>query len=318
MKIVAEVLFGSKLYGTDTAESDDDFRGVFIPDPTDILLGRVKDTVNRSSTDATVSNQPGDVDRDYYSLNKFVQLLLEGDVGAFDMLHAPIDKTTITSPLWDELVAKRSMFYTSALPGLFNHIQNQSRKYGIRGHRMKMLDSVLAVLDGLTEEQKEGKVRAIADLLPVDGDLAFHLEDNTQRVGCWDFYQVLDRRYQWTISVKSLREQLLVVQGTYSKRTLTIREADDVNWKDLSHGLRVGYQLLDIYQWGFYAYPLDQTEHLIAVKQGKVPLETVMAELAALLPEVEEKARESFYPEKPNYEYWESFVLKHYRAAINE
>lgn len=38
--------FGSHLYGTETPSSNLDFKAVFLPSRSDILLGRVKESIN--------------------------------------------------------------------------------------------------------------------------------------------------------------------------------------------------------------------------------------------------------------------------------
>ena len=46
MRTIVELTFGSHLYGTATPDSDLDIKAVYLPEPRDILLQRVKPAVS--------------------------------------------------------------------------------------------------------------------------------------------------------------------------------------------------------------------------------------------------------------------------------
>ena len=61
--LIAKMLFGSQVYGTSTPQSDEDYKGVFIPDARSILLQRAtKVSRSHSTGPADAKNAPGDVD----------------------------------------------------------------------------------------------------------------------------------------------------------------------------------------------------------------------------------------------------------------
>jgi RNA repair pathway DNA polymerase beta family len=95
--LIVEMRFGSHLYGTDTPESDVDVKGVYLPEARDILLQRVPPSVTASrDKGAGERNRPGDVDREYYSVQRYLGLLAAGQTVAIDMLFAP--ETAMTRP----------------------------------------------------------------------------------------------------------------------------------------------------------------------------------------------------------------------------
>ena len=83
MNILARVVYGSRLYGTSTPESDADYRAVYLPPLRDVVLGRAKD----AWTD------PAEEDTSYFSLTKFLDMAVEGQSIAIEMIAAPPDKT---------------------------------------------------------------------------------------------------------------------------------------------------------------------------------------------------------------------------------
>ncbi len=69
MDLIVEMRFGSHLYGTATAQSDLDYKAVYLPDARDILLQRVQPALALPpAKDPGDKNAPGDIDREIFSL----------------------------------------------------------------------------------------------------------------------------------------------------------------------------------------------------------------------------------------------------------
>lgn len=315
MIIIYNTFFGSHLYGLATPQSDIDFRSVFIPNPKDILLGRVKDIVSENVGPKYHANGPGDVDNTLFSLKTFVNLLCDGDTGAFDMLHAPENKTVRSSDIASQLYKERSKFYTSQMTGLFNHVAKKSEAYGVRGIRATALKELVDVMKQMPD--LDGfKLGDIVHRLPVDGEFLELAQDVTQKAGCQDFYVVLGRKFQFTISAIMFRDAVNKLWAEYGDRTKKIQMAGGVDWKDLSHAFRVGYQMLDIYREGDYTFPLKQTQELMLIKTGQVNFEEYQAKLQALVVEVKDAAAKSGLPKEVDRDYWEEFVVDTYHSAV--
>lgn len=317
MRIIFETVFGSKLYGLDNENSDDDFRGVYMPTPEEILLARVKDSIDSSTGEDLKKNTAGDIDRTMYSLRKFVELLCEGDTGAFDMIHGSPTKWLHSSALWEELHSHRHEFYTSNLTGLFQYVRDQAAKYGIRGSRVAALRQVKDSLEDLDLSNHSIKVRDIAFLLPIN-EFAWFTVDPKQREHCQDFYQILERSYQFTMKASDFKTSILKLWSTYGERAKQAEANNGVDWKALSHALRSGYQLRDIYLYGDYHYPLKQSDYIKSVKAGEVLFAEVKETLEALVCEIEKLAAVSKYPDKPDIKKWERWVANAYIDHINQ
>lgn len=82
MNILFECMVGSHLYGTNHENSDTDFCGVFIPTEEEVFsMGgppeEVKKNVKLSDGER---NKAGDIDRKFWSLFRFANLLLKGNL----------------------------------------------------------------------------------------------------------------------------------------------------------------------------------------------------------------------------------------------
>lgn len=94
------VVYGSRLYGTDTPESDADERGFVVP-PFEYLAGLCR-------FDQRVETSPRD--RIVWSLARFVAMLLKGDPQAYEMLFVPDDKVLSMTPAGRALRDARGLF----------------------------------------------------------------------------------------------------------------------------------------------------------------------------------------------------------------
>ena len=146
-KMIVKMIFGSHLYGTATEDSDQDFKGVFLPTREQILLGRIPKSYNETTKKgSTTKNRPDDVDTEIYSLHYFIELACQGQTVALDMLHAP-DKTLLEcSPVWAAITRNKEMFYTRNLKAFISYARRQSAKYGIKGSRLDTVEKILNIL----------------------------------------------------------------------------------------------------------------------------------------------------------------------------
>ncbi len=162
MDLIVEMQFGSHLYGTATPQSDLDFKAVYLPDARDILLQRVQNTVTHAPDKLDgEKNAPGDVDREIHSLQRYLELLAEGQTMALDMLFAP--ESAMTRPpsaLWLEIQANAPRLVKRRASAFLRYCRQQANKYGIKGSRVSAARQALAVL--VDAEAKYGTAAKLA------------------------------------------------------------------------------------------------------------------------------------------------------------
>lgn len=112
--LICKIEFGSHLYGLSTPESDRDFKGIVLPSKNDILIGNTSFSINSSTGNDNSKNTADDVDTEYYSLQRFLELARNGETVAFDMLHAS-DSNFIEGDLhfWNFLRKDKAYFKTN-------------------------------------------------------------------------------------------------------------------------------------------------------------------------------------------------------------
>ncbi|WP_426770672.1 DNA polymerase beta superfamily protein [Enterobacter cloacae complex sp. 363J6] len=325
MKTVMETVFGSHLYGLNTPTSDKDYKGIFLPHPRDILLGKAPKTIDTSTGDKSSKNTVDDVDRQLYSLTKFISLACDGDTVALDMLHASDDKLIANSEIWQYIRANRWRFYTTELTGLFGYVRKQAAKYGVKGSRLAALREVVDVLNDTQNEMvvktplcnttHRVKVGDVSHTFPTNEFCRF-VTDTTMKSGCQDFYEVLGRKFQSTITVAEMKKSVYKLWDEYGERARQAEANNGIDWKALSHALRGGMQLIQIYKDGDIVYPLPDSAFLKLVKAGGVPFATVQEKLEEVMGEVERLAAVSKYPKEVDREFWNDFIERVYSDHV--
>src|SRR5256885_26937 len=132
MRNIVTIKFGSHLYGTTTPASDIDFKSVYIPAAADILLQRVRGSINKSRQKAEKEkNLPGEVEEESYSLQRYLALAAEGQTVALDILFAPPWSMTERPAFeWCHLIANRHRLLTRRSAAFVGYCRQQANKYG--------------------------------------------------------------------------------------------------------------------------------------------------------------------------------------------
>ena len=164
MRKIMEIVAGSHLYGTNTPDSDTDVKSIFLPNRREILLQRVPSViVGKRDKKAGERNTSEDVDTENFSLQKFFEMVCEGQTLALDLLFAPMDKFSICTEDWITIVHNRHRLVTRKSESFVGYCRTQANKYGIKGSRVSVAKKALAVLkEGLDRLGTTAKLRDLA------------------------------------------------------------------------------------------------------------------------------------------------------------
>ena len=150
---IVQMKVGSHLYGTATPESDLDIKAVFIPSARDILLQRVSPVVSESRPKRRgEKNTSADTDCESFSLQRYLDLLAEGQTMALDMLFAP-DWAMLEPPhaLWREIQTLAPRLMTKGTTAMVRYCRQQANKYGVKGLRVAAARAALGVGEAMAE-----------------------------------------------------------------------------------------------------------------------------------------------------------------------
>jgi hypothetical protein len=295
--------FGSHLYGTNTPESDTDYKGIYMPTPHQLLEGKFRKSISFDSNPGDDKNGKDDIDCELYSLHYFLELACKGEMVAIDMLHANDENIIYTSDVWELIQSIRSTFYTTDMRAFVGYARKQAAKYGKKGSRLNSAETFLHFLEGRDPDIRLG---ALWDCLPEDENMK---KVPNKGVAMKDLmFNFCGKQLQGTIKIGYAWDIVTKFQENYGHRAQAAKNNEGVDWKAMSHALRAGYQLGEIFKTGNLKFPLQSWEFLRKVKQGKISFDFVIKELEEVLKDVEKLSQKSNFPQKVDREEIDKFL----------
>lgn len=301
--------FGSHLYGTDTENSDEDFKGIYLPSKKEIFLGEIKKSVNFDSNKSSEKNTSEDVDVEIYSLHYFIELACKGETVALDMLHVNSENLIFKTKVWDEIVENRERFITKNLKAFIGYARRQAAKYGVKGSRLNAAQEFIhkVKLGAVLPLGGAEKLGYIWSELPIN-DHAFYVEDTPNGV---KQYQICGKTLQSTAQIDYVLKIMEDFVDKFGHRARQAAENKGVDWKAVSHALRAAYQLEELLTEAKITYPLKQAPYLKKVKAGELHfIYDVMPELESMIEKVEKLSSQSNYPAQVDKRFWQDFIYE--------
>lgn len=302
---IVKMVFGSHLYGTATAKSDKDFKGVALPSWEQVALGKIPKHIEHSSTGKDHSkNTADDVDTEIFTIHNFVKLMLQGQTVAMDMLHAPDEMLITSSTLWNEIQANRHKAYSKNIHSFIGYAVGQAAKYGIKGSR---LSDAKRVLEWLEKQEPAARLKDCDLTTFPNGEhirivLPEHPEAPVQ-------YDVCGKRLQHTIKVQYAHDVISIFYNNYGARAKQAAKDQGIDWKAISHAFRAAFQMKELLTEGTITFPRPEAKLLTEIKEGKIKYLTTAPMLEDLIREVKELRNKSTLPEQPDTKFWDDFLM---------
>lgn len=323
------ITYGSKLYGTDSPTSDTDNKVVYLPSLDSMLLGQLKKSYkkrfdangNPLVTIGADGNQTEDhntpmpdngTETEYFSIQTFVRDFVMGQTYALEIAHGVISKghpepgLTYTSEIeaylfCAELILK---FSNQNVYSMTSFAQKQTLDYVHRAERMAETANVLGkfkiALNAVGDSSKPrldthiGEIRLIDIIAKHTGLLIGEIENNGKK---FRTLELNGRSYMETTELSHIIKLLEKQMSDYGKRT-SETFGKKVEWKSMSHAIRVYEQAIELLDTGKISFPRPNALYIRAVKLGQVPLDNVSQHLKQLDAEVLRKQAESTMRER--------------------
>lgn len=271
-KIIFECHVGSKLYGTNRPDSDDDFMGVFLPS-TKESFGLNPFSRENSELDMgkkiseSKRNTVGDLDKKYYRIDKFLTLLSEGQSKLLEMLFSPKELWTNQSPEWDLIYSNRDLFLSkNAIIPFCSFAKAQSLKAVLKGDNLNTLRELIALLESKNKNKtiKEELSKELDELNSLKKIKLLILKDGVDGV------EIAGRKYLLSQKVKDVYRKLSDLEKEYGDRSKKSAE-EGYDFKSLSHAYRLLFQSEFLLKNNTLMFPLpkEQIDFLKKVRSGE-------------------------------------------------
>ncbi len=321
VKLLVRIRHGSHLYGTSTPASDQDYKSVHLPSGDAIILCRPEDHIDRTVKISTsVKNTKDDVDDTSYSLQKWLDMLAKGDTVGTEILFADEANIVEMAPEWPLIRDAAWNVLNRQCKGFVGYCRQQANKYGIKGSRMATAKALVSMLQHLL-----GVYGTTARL----GDVERHLRPFCETHEFADIVNIpsqagtdvlhldaLGRKAPFTSTIKSAHDIYAKVYENYGERARAAMTNQGIDWKAISHAVRVARQATELLTTGHITFPRPDALELLSIKLGERPFAEVGALLEDLVEQVENAASESALPEETDRRYVDCIVRHHYLGQV--
>lgn len=319
-KTLLRIQHGSHLYGTNTPTSDLDFKGVFVPSGRDILLQCVPGVIDKGTGDNTSKNTKDDVDDQSFPLQKFLKMVTSGDTVGTELLFAPDWAIVEMDPDWEMIRENKHLLLNKQCKGFVGYCQRQAAKYGIKGSRMAACRDVCTMLHNAIETHgPDTKMAAVEDTLREFCSLHEFSEiiNIPSATGAEMLHlEVVDRKMPFTVTLKAAFEVYSKVYENYGERARAAMNNEGIDWKAVSHAVRVAGQAKELLLTGHITFPRPEAALLLQIKRGELDYNNVAPMLEQLVEEVDEASRASTLPGKSDQETIDELVIHFHNLQI--
>lgn len=305
-------LHGSHLYGTDTPESDKDYKGIYKASLDDIILGRDQGTILYNSKGRAESrrNNKDDTDCEFKELRRFIKDALSGQIYAFDLLFSPESMWLENDLIWSDILNNRDKLLSGNIAPFVRYCNQQAGRYGLKGSR---LAEVIRFRDWLGTQFNSMKVGEVFDQFEQSEyvKLIRPLDKNGNEVV---YIQVLEKKYPLNQKCGSLGNSLSNWIKEYGPRSIEAMENKGVDYKAVSHAFRAVFQAKELLSTGKIQMPLKEAEYLKRIKLGEFLYTDLQDQLEGLMDEL--KQVKSVLPEEPDTEFWQTRLVSYYLNEV--
>lgn len=334
MNKILEMEFGSSLYGTRTPNSDLDYKAIYLPTAKEIVLGNYKRTIAKSRPKSECErNTKDDIDIEIFSLDRYLELLMQGQTVALDILFGfkesdciP-DKVGYNSSIMQIIYTNRDKLLTKNVNAFVGYAKQQAAKYGIKGSRMDALKRTKTCLDKMPDPHMtlgefplimQDLIEECSSLISLEKTSLVEIVTLKGPKGLIDqpHLKINGRSIPFHAKVKYAREVVDKMLDSYGNRAKKAHLAGGIDWKALSHAVRVNSEALELLSTGRITFPRPDREMLLNIKLGNV-VDTIVYEMIEQgLADLYEASEKSTLRETPDKEWADEFIYQIYSGIV--
>lgn len=335
--ILFKCLAGSYLYGTNSQNSDKDYKGVFLPNFNDLLLAKAPKHYTFSSGSKNQRNTSEDIDETYYSLHYFLELAAKGDTNAIDLLFAYTNKDAViqTSEIWNNLIKNIDKILTKNVKAYLGYCKGQCIRYSVKGSKLnnfkKFQDfcirhqydidknglrlSIKQILINLLGDFKKYIPKPNAERIKFD---RVDFGDHCYILTSWNgesYISISDIKIDLNDTAMDAKHKIEKTIKSYGKRAEAAANEDGVDYKAISHCIRVLLQVEQLLTENKITFPLKEAEFIKSIKYNtsNMSYDEIMKWIENKMDLIDnDLLPKSTLREKADYNWIEEFILSCY------
>jgi predicted nucleotidyltransferase len=320
--------FGSHIYGTNTPESDTDFKGIFLPDHRDIILQKPPRVYQKSTGDDRSRNTAADVDEEIFALHHWFNLFQQGQTVCYDMLFTPRSFWTNHSGWWATIQDNKAKLVNSKITAFAGYCQAQAAKYSLKGSNLAAYRLATDFFERRDGHKRLNDIRDDIHLLIQEAEVQSKYSDKHGEAlikivtldtkaakGTEEYLQVGPKtKVPFTASVKLAHSIFQTQFEKYGARAKMAETNQGVDWKALMHAVRVCEEAKELLLTGNITFPRPEAAYLLKVRKGELDYREVAERIVEGLDDLYYAKTKTSLPEEPDRQWIEDFVYEAYSS----
>lgn len=325
--VILSTVFGSQIYGTNLPTSDTDYKAIFIPTAQDIVLQKVTNALNTNTKiNKTDKNTEKDVDMEFFSYQKYINLLLDGQTVAIDVLFTkPMHHVRPASNAWNLIVENKTKLLSNKINAVMGYAYQQSSKYGQKGGRvataratMDFFNAQIATHGHLAKVSEIwNDVELFSKTQPANLCSIIYPDTTLEKYDPARMLQVCNRKVQEFVTLKEASAIFTRVFNEYGSRAIMAENNEGVDFKALYHCVRVLEEGKELLLTGQITFPRPEVELLLKIRKGEMQYKDVSILISQSMEELLLAQKNSILPNEPDYKFANELVYQIYLDSIN-
>ena len=318
-KVILKIRAGSHLYGLNTPTSDEDFIGVYLSTPEELLGLNHSEIIDESvvNKDETGKNTQDAVDCKYYELRKFCQLCLNANPTILELLYAPDENIVEIDKFGKLLMQSRNLFLSTKIKHSFvGYAHSQMHKSQVKTENLQGLKKALKYFETLDEVDRN---KMLYDFFKIGKST--HLERSCDNIGL-----TIDKNFPSYVIIGDLKLNNQKIKSVIEKIQLRVSNATNransmlkhgCDPKFISHTLRLLDEGEELLTTGFLELPLKNRDYLLKIKKAELDFGEVLKEADERIKNLEVmKDEDTVLTKKPDSKAVDRLVYSIYRDYL--
>lgn len=335
---VVRLVAGSHLYGCSVPTSDTDYKSVALPGAREILLQKAfGSVVNSTNADRNGSkNSADDVDSEIHSLHRYLNLVMEGQTIALDMIFTPPQFILEKSPVWDLLVKYRHKFISKNATSFVGYCQAQANKYSVKGYRLNAARRIVEFLEDRMKVDSHARHLKLIEFKSELEELVENYQNDQRQIEngepeCMRFVtisgkgvkpdephlEVCGRLTPLHNPLSKAHEVYRRVYDNYGRRA-QMAETHQGDYKALYHAVRVSCEALELLTTGHITLPRPEAALLLKIRKGEIPYQETSDLVHQGLVDIEEALKTTTLPAQPDREFADDLICHVYAELVRK
>jgi hypothetical protein len=314
MNHIFKCMYGSRLFGVATPESDVDIKGVYCANFEELVMGQ---------TDARSDNNGKEgaekIEREFHFIRTFCKMVEQGQTLTYSLMFAPEEYWIQASQEWCELVANRDRLVSKQVMPFIGYARSQAMKYSLKGERLRTLRNFIEYLSIIKPGGQDGR------LSTEQFNTLVQIHSSQEGIRVWTEHtanqqirqiEVCGKSFGETTPLKLWVEPLTRLLNRFGKRAMSAMESDGADLKAMYHAVRLTGEMNELLQTGCITYPRPDADLLMRIRQGKFTNGEVAEMIEVAVAEGEVLLLTSTLQEKPDSEWLTDWMLRTQRNYL--